>query len=68
MSFIDTANNWLSSNQTYFEILLFGTLACMLVLFCIVFVHVLRGVKFAFVIILNVAVLQSILCYMMYSY
>ena len=68
MSLINSANLWFYDHQGIFKTLLFGMLFGMLVLFTVVFVHVLKGVRFTFVIILNVAVLQSIICYIAYAY
>ena len=43
-------------------------LAIVFVLFTISLVHVLVGVRYPFVVVLNIAVLQSTVCYAIYSY
>lgn len=43
-------------------------LAILIVLFTWSLVHVLVGVRYPFVVVLNIAVLQSMVCYAIYSY
>lgn len=68
MSFIDSCNTFLDNHFTFFLIVLFGTCFSVLLLFSISLIHVLRGIRFKLVIGLNIAIIQSVICYLIYAF
>lgn len=67
MSFADQANIWLAENRWVFLTILFGTCLLTITLFTVSLVHVWKGQRM-FVIILNLAILQSAICYTVFAY
>jgi len=68
MGLITSTNIFFALHRSLFLSILLSVLAIIFVLFTWSLVHVLVGVRYTFVVMLHVAVLQSIVCYSIYSY
>ena len=68
MSLIKKLNDFFAAHNTIFLGYLFLVIVVLLTLFTVSFVHVIRGVKFRFVLFLNVLVVMNIIFYLIYAY
>jgi hypothetical protein len=68
MSISGKTNDFFLSHQGLFMSILFTVLAVIFTLFIGSLIHVLKGVRYPFVVLLNLAVLQSVLCYGIYAF
>lgn len=68
MSISGKTNDFFLRHNGLFLTVLFTVLAVIFVLFVGSLIHVLRGVRYSFVVLLNLAVLQSVLCYGIYAF
>ena len=67
MPFIEDAEQFWESHLTVFKAYIFGVLAFLLLICVGSLIHTIRGVSYKFTIILNLAVIQSIVCYIVYT-
>ena len=65
-SFIQRWNAYFSSHHEVFLTYMFVTLGVLTLLFVITFIHVLRGVRYTFVVAINFAIIQSMICYIVF--
>ena len=68
MGFIKQINHFCTTHPNAFSWFLFGTLTILIVLFIISLVHVILEARYKFVIVMNIAILLSIVFYFIQSY
>jgi hypothetical protein len=67
MTLSHTIELYWQTHTAGFKAFLFSILSLLLLLFGCSLVHTIRGVNYKFILILNLAILQSVVCYTIYS-